>query len=391
MSQSRPHPASPSRVKFFNERGNLPGELFHPDTTPPKIILIDYNLNNVVKVEIAQPEDCAAYLDTESVTWVDVRGVGGAEIWQKLGQVFNLHYLALEDIVHVPQRPKVQGYENQLVIIARMVTLREDGRTLVSEQISLVLGEHYLLTVQEEPYYDCLEFVRERIHVTKSHIRRSGADYLAYALLDAIIDGFFPILEMYGELIEDLEAEVITSATPQTLEKIYEIKRELLNLRRAVWPQRDALNTLIRDDNDLISSDVQMLLRDVYDHAVQVLDIVETYRELASSLTDIYLSSVSNRMNEVMKILTIISSIFIPLTFIAGIYGMNFNTDKSPLNMPELNWYWGYPVTLAVMLIIAIGMTIFFWRRGWFKNFTTLRVQTRDRKQPKKTKRQPEQ
>lgn len=385
MSQDRPHFADPDRVKFFNERGGIPGKIyFRPDAPPPKIILIDYSRHKVVKLEIERPEDCAAYLDTESITWVDIRGLGGEEIWEKLGQVFNLHYLALEDIIHVPQRPKVEEYENQLVIIARMVTLREDGRSLVSEQISLVLGEHYLLTVQEEPYYDCLEFVRERINVSKSHLRKANVDYLAYALLDAIIDGFFPILEMYGELIEDLESEVVTSPTPQTLEKIYRIKRELLNLRRAVWPQRDALNTLIRDENDLISDDVQMLLRDCYDHAVQVLDIVETYRELASSLTDIYLSSVSNRMNEVMKILTIVSSIFIPLTFIAGIYGMNFNTDVSPFNMPELKWYWGYVATWAVMLLIAIGMIIFFWRRGWFKNFTTVKVQERDRQQPKR-------
>lgn len=373
-SQSRP--INPKHVRFFNERGNAPGQIhFRPDASPPQIVLIDYNKREVVRVEIERPEDCAPYLDSESVTWVDVRGLGGEETWRKLGQIFKLHYLALEDIIHVPQRPKVQEYENQLVIIARMVTLREDGESLVSEQISLVLGEHYLLTVQEEPYYDCLEFVRERINVSKSHVRNADVDYLVYALLDAIIDGFFPILEMYGELIEELESEVVTLPTPQTLEKIYQIKRELLNLRRAIWPQRDAINTLIRDENDLISSDVQMLLRDCYDHAVQVLDIVETYRELASSLTDIYLSSVSNRMNEVMKILTIISSIFIPLTFIAGIYGMNFNTDTSPLNMPELNWYWGYVATLSVMGMIAIGMIIFFWRKGWFKNFTKVKAQ----------------
>jgi magnesium transporter len=254
-----------------------------------------------------------------------------------------------------------------------MVSLREDGRSLMTEQISLVVGKHYLLTVQEEPYYDCLQFVRERLQSGRSPIRKAGVDYLVYALLDAIIDGFFPILEMYGELIEDLEAEVVTSPTAQTLERIYQIKRELLEIRRAIWPQQDAINALIRDSSDLISHDVRIYLRDCYDHAVQVLDIVETYREFASSMTDVYLSSVSNRMNEVMETLTIISSIFIPLTFIAGIYGMNFNTETSPLNMPELNWYWGYVATLAVMSIVAIGMIIFFWRRGWFKSFATVR------------------
>lgn len=385
MNQQRPHRANPGQVKFFNERGGMPGKLhFPPDAPPPRIILIDYNQSKVVQVDIKQPADCAPYLDSESVSWIDVRGLGGEETWWQLGQVFNLHYLALEDIIHVPQRPKVEEYENQLVIIARMISLRENGRDVVSEQISLVLGEHYLLSVQEEPYYDCLEFVRERINLSKSHLRQSGVDYLAYALLDAIIDGFFPILEMYGEIIEDLETEVVTSPTPQTLEKIYQVKRELLNLRRAIWPQRDALNTLIRDGSALISNEVRMLLRDCYDHAVQVLDIIETYRELASSLTDVYLSSVSNRMNEVMKILTIVSSIFIPLTFIAGIYGMNFNTEKSPFNMPELNWYWGYLATLAVMLAIAVGMIVFFWRRGWFRSLSVLRLSNGERRSTKR-------
>jgi len=346
---------------------------FRPDAPPPKITLIDYNQSEVKKIDINSPEECIPYLDSESISWVDVGGLGGEQTWQQLKQVFNLHPLALEDIIHVPQRPKMEEYEDQIVIIARMVSLREDGRSLMTEQISLVVGKHYLLTVQEEPYYDCLQFVRERLQSSRSPIRKAGVDYLVYALMDAIIDGFFPILEMYGELIEDLEAEVVTSPTAQTLERIYQIKRELLEIRRAIWPQRDAINALIRDSSDLISHDVRLYLRDCYDHAVQVLDIVETYRELASSMTDVYLSSVSNRMNEVMKTLTIISSIFIPLTFIAGIYGMNFNTETSPLNMPELNWYWGYVATLTVMAIVALGMIIFFWRRGWFKSFATVR------------------
>jgi magnesium transporter len=254
-----------------------------------------------------------------------------------------------------------------------MVSLRDDGKSFITEQISLVLGENYVLSVQEEPYYDCLQIVRQRLQSSRSLIRKSGVDYLVYALIDAIIDGFFPVLEMYGELIEDLEAEVVTSPTLQTLERIYQLKRELLELRRAIWPQRDAINALIRDSVDFITHDVQLYLRDCYDHAVQVLDIVETYRDLAASLTDIYLSSSSNRMNEVMKLLTIVSSIFIPLTFIAGIYGMNFNTQTSPFNMPELNWYWGYVATLVMMATVAIGMTVFFWSKGWFKNFTAIR------------------
>jgi magnesium transporter len=190
-------------------------------------------------------------------------------------------------------------------------------------------------------------------------------------LLDAIVDGFFPILEVYGEALETLEDEVVASPDRQTLERIHQMKRELLMLRRAIWPQRDMINSLIRDGNDLITDEVRIYLRDCYDHTVQVLDMVETYRELASSLMDVYLSSVSNRMNEVMKFLTVVSSIFIPLTFIAGVYGMNFNTEKSPYNLPELNFYWGYPICLAVMATIAVTMIVLFYRRGWFENFST--------------------
>jgi magnesium transporter len=259
------------------------------------------------------------------------------------------------------------------VIITQMVLLKEQGSSFWSEQVSFVLGKHYLLTVQEEPKRDCFQPVRDRIRTGKGSIRKQGADYLAYTLLDAIMDGFFPVLETYGERIEELEEEVVTNPTRQTLEKIYRVRRELLALRRAIWPQRDAINALIRDGSDLISPEVRVYLRDCYDHAVQVMDLVETYRELASGLMDVYLSSVGNRMNEIMKFLTVMSSIFIPLTFIAGIYGMNFNTDKSPWNMPELNWYWGYPVCLAVMFAIAAGLVFFFWRRGWFENFSTIK------------------
>jgi magnesium transporter len=384
MRQRRSYQTNSDRVHFFNEQLHIPGTApLQIDTAHPQIVLFDYNDQDIVRRDIEQIEDCVPYLDSGLATWVDVRGLGNEETWLQLKNVFNLHPTAVEDIVHVPQRPHVEEFDNQLVIIARMVTLQDDHRGFIGEQISFVLGENYLLTVQEEPYYDCLEFVRQRLHTDKSQIRKEGLDYLMYALLDSIIDGFFPILEMYGELIESLEEEVVTSPSPQTLATIYGIKRELLILRRAIWPQRDVISTLIRDRNELISDEVRIYLRDCYDHAVQVLDIVETYRELASSLTDIYLSFVSNRMNEVMKLLTIVSSIFIPLTFIAGVYGMNFNTQASPYNMPELNWYWGYVATLGVMLIIAIVMVIFFWRRGWFRNFTEVRGRFRQRtKQP---------
>jgi magnesium transporter len=356
---------------FFDVPGSMPGTLrIEEDAEPPVIVLIDYNEQTATRVQINQPEECVPYLDSESVSWVDVKGLGSEEILQRLGKVFNLHPLVLEDVVNVPQRPKVEEYQDQLLLIARMVTLKRSGRNFVSEQVSFILGQHYLLTVQEEPEYDCFGPVRERIRTCKGQIRKHHADYLAYSLLDAIIDGFFPVLEAYGERLEELEDEVVANPTRQTLEQIHQIKRELLVLRRAIWPQRDAINSLIRDGNALISEGVRIYLRDCYDHTVQVLDMVETYRELASSLMDVYLSSVSNKMNEVMKLLTIISTIFIPLTFIAGVYGMNFDPDV-PGNMPELRVPYAYVICWGVMIAIAIALVIFFWRRGWFENFST--------------------
>ncbi|MFB2770309.1 magnesium/cobalt transporter CorA [Pelatocladus sp. BLCC-F211] len=358
---------------FYHYPGTLPGTIIvDADAPPSKIVLIDYNSIEAISKEIEIPEECASYLDTKSVTWVDVRGLGSEDILQRLGQVFELHPLVLEDVVNVPERPKVEDYEDQLVIIARMVIPKKKSHGFHSEQVSFVLGKHYLLTVQEEPKRDCFEPVRSRIFKNKGIICKSGPDYLTYALLDAIIDGFFPVLEKYGERIEDLEDEVIAQPTPKTLRKIYKVKRELLQLRRAIWPQRNALHRLIQDDSEMISHEVRMYLRDCYDHAVQVIDMVETYRELASGLMDVYLSAVSNRMNEIMKLLTVISVIFIPLTFIAGVYGMNFNTEKSPYNMPELNWYWGYPACLLVMALIAFILLYIFWRRGWLENSSRL-------------------
>ncbi|MCT7986594.1 magnesium/cobalt transporter CorA [Laspinema sp. A4] len=361
----------------YDHPGSMPGTLIIGHrAVMPTIVAIDYCEKKAIRLLMATPEECIPYLDSESVSWLDVQGLGSEDILNRVGQVFNLHPLLLEDIVNVPQRPKVEDYEGHLVIIARMVMLKEHRHdpaeeSFITEQVSFVLGKSYLLTVQEEPEHDSFGPVRDRIRSNKGTIRKQKADYLAYALLDAIIDGFFPVLEAYGERIEDLEDEVVANPTPHTLQKIYKIKRELLTLRRAIWPQRDAINTLIRDGSPLICEEVRIYLRDCYDHTMQVLDMVETYRELASGLMDVYLSSINNRMNEVMKLLTVISSIFIPLTFIAGVYGMNFNPEASRLNMPELNWYWGYPAVWVVMIAIAVFMILLFWRRGWFKNFST--------------------
>jgi magnesium transporter len=359
---------------FYDDPGVPPGTLdLEPDAPAPDIILIDYNETLATRVKLSSPSDIAPYLDTESVSWIDLLGLGNNETWRQMGEVLNLHPIAQEDVVNVPQRPKVVEYPNQLIIIALMVMIHPDLESLHREQVSLILGKNYLVTVQEEPDYDCFDPVRDRIRKAQGPIRQNKADYLAYSLLDAIIDGFFPVLEFYGERIEELEDEVVENPTKKTLEKIYDIRRQLLNLRRAVWPQRDAINRLIRDGNDLISPEVRIYLRDCYDHLIQVMDMVETYRELTSGLMDVYLSSVSNKMNEVMKFLTVMSTIFIPLTFIAGVYGMNFNTEKSPLNMPELNWYWGYVFFWMMIIAIASSLIFFFWRRGWFDNFSSIK------------------
>jgi magnesium transporter len=347
---------------FYDTPGDVPGTLkINQNAHAPEMVLIDYNTEGACRIHLKQPEDFTPYLASESVSWVDVRGFGDEDILQRLGGIFKLHPLVLEDVINVPQRPKVEDYDDQLVIIAQMVVPKPGGRGFWREQVSLILGKNYLLTIQEEPEHDCFDPVRDRIRFSKGSIRERNADYLAYTILDSIIDGFFPVLEDYGERIEDLENEVVARPTPKTLDKIHQIRRDLLLLRRAIWPQREAINTLIRDASPLISRDVQIYLRDCYDHAIQVLDMVETYRELASSLMDVYLSSVSNRMNEIMKVLTVISTLFIPITFVAGVYGMNFKV------MPELEWRWGYLAVWILMLSIVASLVYFFWKRGWFR------------------------
>ncbi|MEC4803814.1 MAG: magnesium/cobalt transporter CorA [Jaaginema sp. PMC 1079.18] len=353
---------------YFDKPGSEPGTLhIDEDATPSEIVLIDYNAENALRRPLSKPLECRRYLETDSVSWIDVRGLGSEEILRELGQVCNLHPLLLEDVVNVPQRPKVQDYNEHLLIVVQMVMPLDDEEGFASEQVGFVLGEHYLITFQEEPKQDCFDPVRDRIRANKGKVRQAQADYLAYVLLDALIDNFFPVLEDYGERVEALEDEVVENPSRQTLGKIYDIRRELLALRRSIWPLRNVINTLIRDKNQLISNDVQIYFRDCYDHVIQLLDIVETYRELASGLMDVYMSAISNRTSEVVNFLTIISTIFIPLTFIAGVYGMNFQY------MPELGWRWGYFACWGVMIAIATGLLIFFWQRGWFENFYYLK------------------
>jgi magnesium transporter len=346
---------------FFHQPGTIPGTLrICQNATPSVINLIDYNHQEAYQLNNLTPEECLTHLDTESVSWLDVHGLGSEDVLKSLGKIFEMHPLVLEDIVNVPQRPKVEDYEDQLLIITQMVIPKPKEVGFWLEQVSFILGKHYLLTVQEEESLDCFQMIRDRILANKGSLRDRNADYLAYTLWNAIIEGYFPVLEMYGEQLESLEEEVVLDASNLTLSRIHQLKRELLALRRAIWPQRDAINSLIRDESLLISADVRLYLRDCYDRIVQIIDIVETYRELASSLTDVYLSSVSNRMNEIMKVLTIISTIFIPLTFIVGVYGMNFE------NMPELKVSWAYFAVWGVMIAIGLSLGYYFWRKGWF-------------------------
>ncbi len=345
--------------------GASPGTLVFEDDERPKIRLIDYCREHVIEKQINSVDECIQYLtdDTPSVTWIDVQGIGHKPTFERLGEIFKIHPLALEDVVNVPQRPKSDAYAEQQLVICRMAQYGE-GNTLVTEQLSILFGKGFVLTIQEEPNNDVLEPVRERIRRGRGSIRTAGADYLAYALFDAIVDGFFPVLEKLGERLEDLELEVL-EGKQQSARQIHEIKRELLAMRRAIWPQRELANALLRDESPHIQQNTRLYLRDTYDHAVQVMDMVETFREIASGLMDLYLSGTSNRMNEIMKVLTIISTIFLPLTFIAGVYGMNFDTNVSEANMPELKWRYGYEFALGLMALSVIGLLIYYRRKGW--------------------------
>ncbi len=342
--------------------GASPGTLtIDPEAPRPLVRIVAYGPDSISEQKVQDLESIRGLLEKYPVTWVNVDGLGDASTISKIGEIFSLHRLSLEDVVNVHQRPKVEQYPAYYFIVARMA---EVGERLGTEQLSLFLGKKFVLTFQER-YGDCFDPVRERIRKGSNKIRNSGPDYLAYAVLDAFIDNYFPFLEHLGERLETLEDEVILQPDTQTIAQIHKIKRDLLTMRRAVWPLRDALNSLIRESSTLFTDDTRLYLRDCYDHTIRLIDLLETYREVSTGLTDIYLSSLSNRLNEVMKVLTIFSATFIPLTFIAGVYGMNFNSDRSPWNMPEVNWKWGYPFALVLMAAVAIVMLIYFRRKGW--------------------------
>ena len=349
-------------------REPTPGHLEVPQDAPrPRVRIIDYSPDHIEEKELASPADVAPYLtdDKESVTWVDVQGLGDRQTLEQIGETFGLHKLALADVVNIPQRPKCEVYDKHVFVVTRM-TLGLPGGSFETEQLSLFLGKTFLLTFQET-YGDCLDPVRERLRKGLGNIRKLGPDYLAYAIIDSIVDHYFPVVETLGDRIEDLEDEVVLRPTRFALSRIYGVKRDLLTVRRGIWPQRDAIGALTRDDSGFVSREVQVYLRDCYDHAVQLIDIIESLRDLTGGLLDVYLSSIANRTNEVMKVLTVVTSIFIPLTFIVGIYGMNFDTTH-PMNMPELGWRYGYVACWAVMLAVAGFLLWIFARKGWLRS-----------------------
>jgi magnesium transporter len=342
--------------------GEAPGSLrVDPDAPIPVIKVMGYSDDECVEYQVKDVASLGEVLKPWPRKWIDVDGLGSEEIVRGIGDHFGLHPLALEDTVHVHQRAKSEDYGEYVYFVCRMVTL-EEGKFVI-EQVSLFIFPDLVLSFQERPG-DCLEPVRERLRKSKGKIRFQSADYLAYAIIDALIDGYFPVLEKVGDDLEDLEELILENPTERLLQQVHQTKRELLTLRRAIWPIREAVNALMREDLQAISPDTRVFLRDCYDHSIQLVDLVENYRELASGLMDLYMTGVSNRMNEVMKILTIFATIFMPLGFIAGLYGMNFNT-QSPYNMPELSWMYGYPFALALMLFTAVGLIMYFRRKQW--------------------------
>jgi len=358
----------PRLIKKASKTAGLPpGTLVHvgeKKTEKVKVTLIDYDETQIQEKEIKNIEECFPFKEKPTVTWINIDGIHQVEIIEKLGKQFGLHPLLMEDIVNTEQRPKMEDFEDHLFIVLKMLQFDEKKNKIMVEQVSLILGTNFVISFQEMEG-DVFNPIRERIRNSKGRVRRMGADYLAYALIDAVVDSYFGILEKFGERIEVMEEELVVHPEPETLQTIYSLKREMIFLRKAVWPLREVVSGIERGGSELIQEGTHIYLRDAYDHTIQVIDTIETYRDMLSGLLDLYMSSISNRMNEVMKVLTIIATIFIPLTFIAGIYGMNFNPEESPLNMPELNWDWGYPAAILSMVVVAILMIIYFRRKKW--------------------------
>jgi len=336
---------------------SAPPEVAEPPA-PARITVIDYDEKDLIEKTVQTADECLPFRDKATVTWMNVDGLADASAIETLSAQFGLHHLVREDIRNTNQRPKAEDFEEYMYIALKMLRWDAAQSEADVEHVSIVLGANFVLTFQERPG-DVFEPIRERIRTDKGRIRRMGADYLVYCLIDAIVDGYFVVLEKRGELIEAIEDAVIANPAPQTLRRIHRLKREGLFIRRSIWPAREVAAALERSESPLLSRGIRMYLRDIYGHITHAIDTAEALREMLSGIRDTYLSSVSNRMNEVMKVLTIIATIFIPLTFLAGIYGMNFR------HMPELKWVWGYPLVWSVMLVVAVIMLVFFRRKKW--------------------------
>lgn len=361
------HKAKPkTRKKLFRHReGHAQGPEHRvlPGGThvPVRVTAMRYSATDILERDLKSPHEVVALREPGSILWINVDGITDLHWLQTMGEAFGLHSLAIEDAVHVHQRAKVEEYGDHLFIVVRMAALNAHQPT---EQVSLFLGKDFVVTVQELAGGDCLDPVRQRLRTNHGRLRSSGPDYLAYTLVDSVIDSYFPVLEQYGEDLDRLDA-AIDGTSPAVLERLHSIRQELLQLRRAAWPHRDALNALHRHESALISPETKVFLRDCYDHSVQIIDVLETQREMCADLRDLVLTMVGHRANEIMRVLTIMSTIFIPLSFIAGVYGMNFDTKASRFNMPELLWIYGYPFALSLMLGTAGVLLYFFYRRGW--------------------------
>ncbi len=330
-----------------------------------RVTIVEYDSTGCRILTPKLPTECAVPPEKPGVTWINIDGLHQVDLIEKIGACFKLHPLTIEDICNTTQRPKLDLFDDYLFLVVRMQNYRPESRSLEQDQMSLILGPNFLLTFQEKSG-DSFDGVRRRISAGKGRIRTMGPDYLAHALLDAVVDNYFTVLEALGGEIEELEEEVLNNPDQATIHRIHLLKRELIMLRKSVWPLRELLSALMRgEEHELISAATNLYLRDLYDHTIQVLDTMETYRDVVAGLLDIYLSSLSHRMNEIMKVLTIYAAIFIPLTFIAGVYGMNFDPGSSPWNMPELSWYWGYPLALGLMAAVAAALLIYFKRKGW--------------------------
>jgi len=348
--------------------GQSPGSLIYMGDKPEsefRLKFFSYDKDDYIEEVLSNPEEIKKYVDSNKKLWINVDGIQHTKLIGKIGEQFKINPLTLEDILNTAHRPKTEDLTDYLFIVFKILSIEKASQQLKVEHISLILGNNFILSFQEDEN-DEFEIIRENLRKNKGHIRDNGIDYLAYRILDFAIDNYFIVLENIGDRIEVIEDELLDKPSNETLHQLYKLKGDMVTIRRVVWPLRETVNSLEKTESHLIKRNITPYLRDLYDHLIQIIDTTENYREMISGMMDIYLSSISNKLNEVMKVLTIISTLFIPLTFIAGIYGMNFNTQASPYNMPELNWLFGYPFVLTIMSLVAVSLLIFFKRKKWF-------------------------